>query len=256
MKHIQKKYGFQLADAADKLNDVGTKFEITDRNSLRQAKKSDIYATTDKGYVIKCFLYQNNGENLVIPIPDLSLVYFDSAYNLNRLRKEQQKELNKKIKSIGKEVLNESAINEIYRYYGYSSSCLISLFTAIEGFINHILPDDKNYEKDCGHKTEVYTKSQIQNGLTFDEKTRKVLPYFFNKDFFKKPTTNTQHIFNLKELRDEIVHPKSEKNLASQEILMKRLLKFDYEKTMEAVASFMNFYHPNFIVECGCGLDF
>jgi hypothetical protein len=256
MKHIQKKYGFQLADAADKIGAIGTKFEINNKKSLKEAKKSDIYATTEKGFVIKCFLYQNNGENLVIPIPDLSLVYFDSAYNLNRLRDEQKKKLNEKIKGIGKKELSENAINEIYRYYGYSSSCLISLFTALESFINHILPDDKNYEKNCGHKTEIYTKYQVQKGLTFDEKTRKVLPYFFNKDFFKKPTTNKQHILNLKELRDEIIHPKSEKNLASQEILMKRLLKFDYEKTMEAVASFMNFYQSDFIIECNCGLDY
>jgi hypothetical protein len=202
-------------------------------------------------------LYQNNGENLIIPIPDLSLVYFDSAYNLNKLRIEQKKKLNEKIKGIGKKELSENAINEIYRYYGYSSSCLIALFTAIESFINQIIPDDKNYEKDCGYKTEIYTKSQVQKKLTFEEKTRKVLPYFFNNnDFFKNPTTNSRHILNLKELRDEIVHPKSEKNLASQELLMKRLLKFDYEKTIEAVACFMNFYHKEFIVECNCGIDF
>ncbi len=107
MKHIQKKYGVQIANAADKLVKEGTKFDITDKSSLKQAKNSDIFATTDKGYVIKCFLYQNNGEKLVIPIPDLSLVYFDSAYNLNKLRREQEKELNKKIKNIGKNVLSE-----------------------------------------------------------------------------------------------------------------------------------------------------
>lgn len=60
----------------------------------------------------------------------------------------------------------------------------------------------------------------------------------------------------MKELRDEIVHPKSEKNMTSQEILMKRLLKFDYEKTIEAVANFINFYQPDFISECKCGVDF
>lgn len=256
MKHIQKKYGIQLANAVDKINAVGTKFDVKSKASLKLAKKQDIYATTENGYVIKCFLHQNNGDNLVIPIPDLSLVYFDSAYNLNKLRIEQQKQLNNKIKTIAKGTISESAINEVYRYYGYSTSCIISLFTAMESFINHILPDDKNYEKDCGYKTEIYSKSQIQKGLTFDEKTRKVLPSFFEKDYFKKSTANTQHIYNLKELRDEIVHPKSEKNLDAQEKLMKRLLKFDYEKTLEAVASFMNYYESDFIAECNCGVDF
>jgi hypothetical protein len=98
MKHIKKKYGFQLAVPEEKVKAVSTRLEVTDKKSIQQAKKSDIYATTEDGYIIKCFLFQNNGENLIIPIPDLTLVYFDSAYNLNKLRIEQQQNLNKKNK--------------------------------------------------------------------------------------------------------------------------------------------------------------
>ncbi|WP_338357160.1 hypothetical protein [Yeosuana marina] len=76
--------------------------------------------------------------------------------------------------------------NEIYKYYGFASSCIISMFTSLESFINHIIPNNKLYKKELHHKTEIYNKEQIQKGLSFDEKTKNVLPFFFeNKNFFR-----------------------------------------------------------------------
>jgi len=153
--------------------------------------------------------------------------------------------------------LGEDATNEIYRYYGFASSCIISLFTSIESFINHIIPNDKPYINELKNKTEYFTKEQIQKGISFDIKTNKVLPYFFDeKNYFRNRTPSNQHITNLKNLRNEIVHPKSEATFQAQEETIKRLLNFKYDATFEAVAKFMNFYQPNYISECDCGLDF
>jgi hypothetical protein len=228
MKHIQKKYGF-LQKSTEAINAIGTKFDKNNKESLKLAKKSDIYITTDKGYTIKSFLYQNGNKSLIIPIPDLSLVYFDSAYHLNRLRKNQEELLFKKLEPVGEE-MGENSINEIYRYYGFASSCSISLSTSMESFINHIIPDDKTYEKILKNKTEIYNKQQIQRDLNFDEKLRKVLPYFFQKDYFIKQTTNTQLIFNLKELRDEIVHPKNRDKSRKTRSISKKIIELQIRK--------------------------
>ena len=61
---------------------------------------------------------------------------------------------------------------------------------------------------------------------------------------------------NLKNLRNEIVHPKSEASFRKQEELIQSLLNFKYEKTFEAVMKFMNYYQSDYIVECDCGVDF
>lgn len=259
MKHIKKKYLFQIEigdDVKKVLDNKALSVSSTSKDLLKLSKNLDLFVTTEKGFLIKAFPINYEGTNALIPIPDLSLVYFDSAYNLNVLRKEKEIELFTKVK-INVDKLGEDATNEIYRYYGFASSCIISLFTAIESFINHIIPNDRPYIKELNNKTEFYTKEQVQRGISFDEKTKEVLPYFFDgKNYFKNPSPSNQHITNLKKLRDEIVHPKSEATFQKQEELIKRLLNFKYDKTFESVASFMNFYDDGYITECNCGVDF
>lgn len=147
MKHIVKRYLFQEKVTQEILN-KGEKVNIQDKNLVDRTrnKARGLFIETDKGYIIKAFAYKHKGETALISIPDLSLVYFDSAYNLNVLRKEKETELFSK-RILKEEKLGEDAINEVYRYYGYASSCIISLFTAMESFINHIMPNDKPYLK-------------------------------------------------------------------------------------------------------------
>lgn len=257
MRHIKKKYFFeQKSSNNENLFGIDGTIDEYSPDIIKKSKNKDVFITTEDGTIIKSFIFNDNGNPCVIPIPDLTLVYFDGAYTLNELRKEQQKELFLKIK-ITKENLGENGTNEIYKYYGYASNCLISLFTALESFVNHILPNNKLYFIDTNKNTEYYSKDQIQKYIQFDTKVKKVLPHFFeDKNFFKHPTKHTQHIENLKNLRNEIVHPKSERNSTNQEELIKNLLNFNFDKTFEAVAHFMNFYIPDYIIECNCGIDY
>lgn len=256
MKHIKKKYLFEKKGGLDKLEAIAKVVKTVDTSIIKKSKSQDVFIETEDGIVIKSFVFNRQGTPAIIPIPDLTLVYYDSAYNLNRIRKEQEVKLFEKV-LVKNEKLGEHGINEIYRYYGYSSSCLISLFTALESFINHIIPDNQPYIKELKNKTESYNKEQIQNNIPFDEKTKEVLPYFNNgKNYFKNQTKNTQHIYNLKDIRNEIVHPKSEMTFRTQEELIKKLLNFNYDNTFDAVASFMNFYKSDYVKECDCGVDY
>lgn len=258
MKHIKKKYLFQKEITSDLANILENKGQIIEKDSkdlIRLAKEKDLFIATDKEFLIKAFPFKYKGSNALIPIPDLSLVYFDSAYQLNRDRVKMEEKLFSKL--VNQKQMGEDATNEIYRYYGYASSCIISLFTSIESYINHIIPSNKPYAKILKNKTELYTKEQVQKGVSFDAKVKEVLPFFFeNKNFFKNTSLSSQYITNLKNLRNEIVHPKSEASFSAQEDLIKRLLNFKYDKTFEAVMKFMNFYTKDYIVECDCGLDF
>ena len=179
MKHNTKKYLFQKA-----ITDIdigkGEKVSLLDKALVKKSERKGFIYRNRKGFVIKAFPINYNGKTALIPIPDLSLVYFDGAYNLNKFRKDKEKELFDK-RILGVDKIGEDAINEIYRYYGFASSCVISLFTSIESFINHIIPNDKPYIKELKNKTEIFSKEQIQRNISFDEKTKKVLPYFFEK---------------------------------------------------------------------------
>lgn len=226
-----------------------------DRKTLKENKTDVAFVETTEGYLIKGFIHNYNGSYTVIPMPDLTLVYFDHAYFMNKLRKEKEVQLFKKLNSLN-EVAEEST-NEIYHYYVHASSCIISLFTALESFINHLLPDSKIFKRELKNRTEIYSKEQIQEHINFNDKLKEVLPYFFEgKNFFKKSTPTNQLLNSLKDLRDDIIHTKSERNFEKQEELFARVLKFKYDKTIEAVGVFINFYKPNYLKECDCGINY
>lgn len=259
MKHIKKKYLFQeKADTFKSKVESLPSFQNVDRRDSKTLKNSKnhfaLIKTTDD-FFLSGFIHNHNGKHTVVPIPDLTLVYFDHSYQMNLVRKEKENDLFKKLNS--KEDVTEDVSNELYHYYGHASNCIISLFTSLESFVNSLIPDNGKFERILKNKTEIFTKTQIQENINFTDKLKFVLPYFFNdKNFFKKQTPTNQLIISLKELRDEVVHTKSEKSFELQEKLFKKILKFKYDKSIEAVAKFMNYYKSDYITECDCGKDF
>lgn len=254
MKHIQKKYLFQVEKSKTNIASVGKEISFNDSDVLKKSKNHDVYLHTNEDIIIKSLAYNYNGKLAFIPIPDLTLVYFDAAYNYNSFRKNEEKKLFSK--AISTKIYDEDLTNEVYRYYGYASTSIISLFTALESFINHLLPENKDYVIKKNNKTEVYSKEQIQKSIPFDEKIKHVLPFFYSKDFYSKPTKHNQLLSNLKELRDDIIHTKSDQQFSNQEILIRKVLKFNFDESFDSVAFFMNFYKTDYITECKCGIDY
>lgn len=261
MKHIKKRYLFVEENYRENFPEIGESILLNDKRLVSKSKNQLLFVRSEN-MDIRAFAFNQNGRNAIISIPDLTLVYFDSAYNLNKLRQEQEKLMFNKIvvKDFSEETedeVTEDATTEIYRYYGYACNCVISLFTAIESFINSVIPDECIYMRKTSKCTEHFTKDQIQRSIQFDEKVKNVLPYFYDgKNFYHKQTAQNQHLENLKNLRNEIIHTKSEKTFSQQENLLRSVLKFKFNETFEAVAAFMNFYKKDYIIECDCGSDF
>ena len=254
MKHIVKRgvdHGYNninLPKGTREVVDIDTEFQ-------KIKNKYDCYISTDKGDLLKSFIFEKDNKKYLIPIPDLSLVYFDAAYNLNQQRCHYEKEtlvpFNNNLK------FNNIDFDNIYKYYGYSSSCLITLFTSLECFINHLIPNDGIYQKNEKLFSKVFNQDQIQRGINFIDKVDQVLPHLNGKkSFFKVFPKQTHHLKNLQKLRDDIVHTKSSLNHKKQQELIRRILKFDFDKTFESVKDFMNYYKTDFIEECKCGIDY
>ncbi len=107
-----------------------------------------------------------------MPLPDFALVHFDFSYRQNIERKISKTELLSKLKDVEK--FNEMNSEVLYKFYGYSSSCIINLFTSIECFINHLLPENKVYSEKKNNITEIYNKTQIQEHIPFWDKLKKI----------------------------------------------------------------------------------
>lgn len=258
MKHIQKRFFLQekgqLSEESNKqFRSIDFGKTIIDEQLLKEEKDSLVHMQTESGDIIRGFIHKIDGKHCILPMPDPTLVYFHSAQTYLKAIKENRKVLILKLE-IG-EVLNEPAIHEIYNFYSLTSGFVIFLFTAIESFLNQIIPDDFVYKNVQTRKTELFDKKQIQENIDFSTKVKKVLKEATGKDFFQKSTPMNQQIWNLKKFRDDIVHTKQEDSSLKYNGLIKTSLAFNYESSLNAVAQFMNHYKKDFIVECNCGMD-
>ncbi len=256
MKHIKKKYLFkQRFDNKDNNSLVKISDKIFNQKALKANYKSNkIHIQTTQDELYLGFIYNNSGTYVPIALPDFTLVYFDFAYNLNINREKIKKDLLSKLTTI--ESMNEDRSKELYNFFGISTSCVITLFTSIEAFINHMLPADKEYVVKKNNRTEIYNREQIQLYISFMDKLKLVLPQLYEKNFFTKATKANSLIQNLKDLRDNLVHTKSDETFEVHIEIFKKLLNFNYNDTFEAIVSLFNFYKPNYIEPCPCNMDF
>ncbi|MGN5955571.1 hypothetical protein ACP6L2_13245 [Sphingobacterium lactis] len=240
MKHIKKKYLYEFSpsDGFDKSKIV---------NGVR-------FIASLNGKFIRAFSekLRVNGEEVLLdlPIPDLTLIYYNMAYLYGKKRESLKSNLGEKLNSIDLE--DEDVSKELYSYFGISVSCIILAFTSLESFMNAILPDDKTYERKKSTGVEVYDKENIQRWLGFKEKINNVLPALLRKRMGNIPDM----IWKLKELRDNIIHTKSNIGFSIEEKLMNDILDFDFERSLSDIRVFMNFYKPDYIEDCECGGDF
>jgi hypothetical protein len=258
MKHIEKRFLLELDE--DKLDLSNEAFKVVhfdkdfDHRTLNVNKNSVVFILTDKKKAYGGFVHKVDGKNYLLPVPDPTLIYFHNAQISIAKIEAAKADLLKKLDFTQK--LSETAIKEIYHFYGETSGFVIYLFTAIESFLNQLIPENYTYKREFSKRTELYNKKQIQESIDFKTKIVKILNDIHSKSFFSNPTPTNQLIWNLKEFRDDIIHTKPDDNLLRYDKLIKTSLNFKYEDTLHSVARFMNFYRPDYIIECNCGADF
>jgi hypothetical protein len=131
------------------------------------------------------------------------------------------------------------------------------LFTTLESFVNQEIPDDFQYRKASSKCEELYNKDQIQKFIQFDEKYKKILPLISKKTSFDKvKIQHNQYINDLKEIRNEIIHPKSSHFEIKKEHLIIKILNFNYDKCLLAVKEFLNYHRPGYVEDCSCDEEY
>lgn len=254
-KHIKKKFLHEFMiteEIAQAVESSSLGVDPSKLGKMRNIPKDSIgFIRMDNNKVIQAFPYRYQGVLHMIPEPDPLLIYFNSAYYNFKVIIIKKKEI---LSILVKKELTEAIINDLYNYYGLVSGFVIFLFTAIEACMNKCIPRDFIYRKEGEKKTELYSKRQIEENIPFDEKIEKVLFQVKGKLFKKDHHLKYQHIENLKNFRDSIVHTKASKEGSSPyDYLYKRSLEFKYEDTINAVKDFINYYHvPHYIEECSC----
>ena len=259
-KHIKRKFLFEkvVTEAElDEFRKIGDNLSLDEMSKIKYvAKEKSIFVQYGEDKLIQAFPYKNNGFARFIPEPDPILLYFNYAY-YEYLRFNP---LKSKILQAATGEISEDISMFLYQYFGQSSAFIIMLFTSLEAFINRCIPKNFTYVKDIqGRKTEMYNKEQLERYISFDEKTKEVLNQIFDKkkNFASAHPLPNQHITNLKEIRDSIVHIKgNDEGHTAYEKTFKRLLDFKYVETLNAVKDFLNYYHDSssYVEECPCNI--
>ena len=210
--------------------------------------------TVDKK-IIAGLYYEHNEEQLIIPMPDMTLIYFDFAYGLNKSRIKSKEDIFSRFNK--GMIMEEMDSIVLYNFYGCSASIIINLYTCLESYVNSLFPKEKEYVSEKKNRTEYYNYEQIQRYIELDEKITKVLPQFYNqKNFFKSEPLHKKNILQLKDIRHQIIHHKSDSAGATQVELFRKLIDFDYDGSLESVFKFLRFYKDDYIIECPCSNDF
>jgi hypothetical protein len=257
MQHIKRKAVMQVKLEQEVLNEIPQ--SSLDPNSLTNLKYKDVknfntFQIMENGDVIFSFFYNDNGRACAIPLANPILIYFNQAQSLLQQIHFKKQEL---LSVFRQEIyLTEAAMKSFYEFFGMTSNFVVMLRTAMEALVNQKIDKDLSYEKNEQNKyLKTYNYEQIVRWLPFEEKVSQVLNIQMGKSFEKNYPLKQTSLQNLKELRDQIIHTKDSPTYEEYINLYKKSLNFKFLDCIESVRDFINFYHPDLVEPCGCGVE-
>ena len=148
-----------------------------------------------------------------LPIPNAAA----SCLNISKRCWDEAREIRKKSKidSSIKKTVSFSSDEEAIDYLELMMQSVVFAFTALEAFVNEMIPDDYVYEKQGRKCDESYKKKDIERWLTIDEKYGKVLPEVLAIESPKGKHRSWSDLQKLKKVRDRLIHMKSDDRKSS-----------------------------------------
>jgi len=198
---------------------------------------------TEDKKIIQAFAYIHNGEPIVIPEFDPTILYLTSAKNLLTEIIELKEQL---LEFAG--VKNYIQTADVFiKFFPRQSIFITSLFTALEAFNNGQIPDDYTFR----NKRRLYDKEKIQRYISFNDKTELIIPDIFKRSFVTEKENEYKNIIKIKKMRDEIIHTKNHGKgySPSYSKIYKESLSIDFEIVYRATVDYINYYKSNWIEE-------
>ncbi|WP_417352600.1 hypothetical protein [Flavobacterium alkalisoli] len=203
--------------------------------------------------IIYGYDYINNKEKFILPEINPVTIFYSNAVMSNGLIKHYKDELFKastRINKTGKIHSRTVSPNHSGVFFQLAVNCIINLQSTLECFANMIIPSNYPFVNKQGNEITATVGYKLFNvlpkikGIDFKNQGRKVKKYNLSIDTLIK-------------LRNDIVHlkPIQETNTGYKKYY-RELLDFDFEKAIYSVKLFINFYEPNLLEECPCGINF
>jgi hypothetical protein len=136
-------------------------------------------------------------------------------------------------------------------YIKYRASSIIMLVSAIEAYLNHIIPNDFVYKTKRNNREIAFSKTDIESPkITFREKLTETVPKSINNDnFWENSQEIKSTILDLYENRKNLIHLKtnSQSDFDIYFETIDKMLDLDINSAIESTILFMNKAKPNFI---------
>lgn len=130
------------------------------------------------------------------------------------------------------------------------TSSVIMLVSALESFMNQIIPTNFSYTKENKHGKTNYNQKKIENGISFKEKLESVVPLAIKQnDFWETRRENLEVINELYNHRKNMIHlkTKSKDELNRYSEVFSEMLSFDLFKAISATINVFNSIEKDFV---------
>lgn len=130
------------------------------------------------------------------------------------------------------------------------TSSIIMLVSALESFMNQIIPNNFAYAKKDKNGQKNYNHTKIENRISFKEKLEFVVPLAINQeDFWKTRRKDLDIINELYDHRKNMIHlkTKSKNELERYSEVFSEMLGFDLLKAINATINIFNSIEDNFV---------
>lgn len=217
-------------------------------NALAEDENLDIMLILEDKAVY-AFDYLHAGKKrMIIEINPVTIFFSNSVMSFGMLNKYKQILLLQS-SEVGR--LNEGEhvnLSHSGMFFQLAINCIINLQATLESLANRIIPEAFPFLNRNGKPVDRTITYKLYNAI----------PKVKQIDFQKK--SNRKHnisIDKLIKLRNNLVHlkPNTETNSGYKGVY-RELLDFEYLKTIIAVKTFVNFYEPDLIEECLCGIEY
>jgi hypothetical protein len=193
-------------------------------------------------FILICPIQIRKNKILNIPIPNASascLNISKKCWNdANILRNSSN------IDSVIEEEVYFPTDEEAINYIELIMQSVIFAFTALEAFVNEVIPDSYEYTKTNNKCKEIYNKSEIERWLSIEEKIGQVLPSALGIPTPKGRHNSWNEFQKLKKVRDRLIHMKSEDrqyNEPEQKTIWRELIKTEppYQESFSVIKYFI-----------------
>lgn len=159
-------------------------------------------------------------------------------------------------KKIGDDIfildIEENGTHDCYNHYiKYRASSIIMLVSALEAFLNHVIPNDFIYRTNRKNKPVEFNKEEIESPkISFREKLTDVIPQWLgDNSFWNRHLIDKKNILELYENRRNVIHLKtnSQDDFERYFSVIDKMLDLDIISSINSTIKFMNLTTTNFV---------